>query len=252
MIYDDLISLGLTKEEIKVYLATLELGGGFVSVIASKAKVHRVTCYNTLSNLIKKGLLSFTKHKNIRFYSPEPPQVLLNDFEDKHEIAKKVLPELISLQNKSAFKPKIRYYEEKKNMKLIFEDMNEAKTEILGYTNLTALTELFGDELKRFADNLINKKIKARFLTPFDDENIKIIKNLFKNAIDNNVAEILCVDKNQFDFKSGVFFYDNKTAIISYDKNELLGVIIESSVNTETQKAIFNLAWLGATSFVAK
>lgn len=252
MIYEDLNSLGLNKEEIKVYLAVLELGGGFVSTIAKKAKVNRVTCYNTLSNLVKKGLLTFSNHKNIRFYSPEPPQVILNDFENKYETAKKVLPELLSLQNSSAFTPKIKYYEEKENMTSIFEDMLQTKSEILGYTNLNPLSELFPELLKKFGTNLIEKKIKARLLTPYEAENIKFIKTFFKEAIDKNFLEILCVNSKQFLFKNGVFFYDDKTAIISYDKKELLGVIIESAVNTQTQKAIFDLAWLGATSFVAR
>ena len=39
----------------------------------------------------------------------------------------KVLPELLSLQNSSAFTPKIKYYEEKENMKSIFEDMLQTK-----------------------------------------------------------------------------------------------------------------------------
>ena len=32
----------------------------------------------------------------------------------------------------------------------------------------------------------------------------------------------------------------------------MLGVVIESAVNAETQKAIFDLAWLGATSFIVQ
>ena len=78
MLKDDLINLGLSEEEVKVYLATLELGGGYVSTIASRAKVHRVTCYNTLGNLVEKSLIHFSKRKNVRFYTPEPPQILLN------------------------------------------------------------------------------------------------------------------------------------------------------------------------------
>ena len=41
-------------------------------------------------------------------------------------------------------------------------------------------------------------------------------------------------------------------ATISFDKDELMGVIMESKSNAETNRSIFNLAWLGATSFVAK
>lgn len=252
MIKDDLITLGLSEEESKVYLAILELGGGYVSTIARRAKVHRVTCYNTLGNLLKKNLISFTSRKNIRFYAPEPPQILLNQIEEKYLTTQKVLPELISLQRSSAFTPKIRYYEEKANIVSVFEDMALTKTEILGYTNLVPLRELFPDVLVKFGKTLVQKKIKGRFLSPFDEQNESCAKEFFHDAVHKGLLEILCVNPKQFPFKNGVFFYDNKMVIISYAKHELLGVIIESAVNTQTQKAMFDLAWLGATSFIVR
>lgn len=252
MLKEDLINIGLSEEEVKVYLAILELGGGYVSTIAKRAKVHRVTCYNTLGNLVKKNLIRFSTSKNIRFYSPEPPQVLLNQIEEKYLTTQKVLPELVALQRSAAFTPKIHYYEQKENIIAIFEDMALTKTEILGYTNFAPLTELFPEVLKKFGTMLVQKKVRARFLSPFDKSNETYIQRFFPDALHNNLLEILCVNATQFPFKNGVFFYDDKMAIISYAKHELLGVIIESAVNTQTQKAMFDLAWLGATSFIVR
>lgn len=252
MITEDLISIGLTPQEAEVYLAILELGGGYVSTIAQRAKVHRVTCYNTLSNLTKRGFVNFSSRNGVRFYLAEPPQVLFNPIEQKYSTAKKMLPILVALHRSSAFTPKIRYYEERENILSIFEDMSRAESEILGYTNLVPLQELFPYELERFGKTLVSKKMKARFLSPFDAENEACIKRFFSDAIKEQNLEILCVNPRQFPFKNGVFFYDNTTAIISYAKSELLGVIIESAVNTQTQKAMFDLAWLGATSFIVR
>ncbi len=252
MIQNDLQELGLSDEEAKVYLALLELGGGYVSTVARKAKVHRVTTYNTLGNLVKRGLVSHATHKKIRYYSPEPPQVIKNQFEEKYETAKKILPELLALHRSASFTPKIRYFEEKENMIAIFDDMASTKTEILGYTNLVPLHELFPDVILRFGKTIRENKTKVRLLSPRDEANERCVRKFFGESVREGLMEILCVNPLQYPFQNGVFFYDDKMAIISYAKHELLGVIVESAVNTQTQKAMFDLAWLGATSFIVR
>jgi hypothetical protein len=106
--------------------------------------------------------------------------------------------------------------------------------------------------LTKLGQGMVKNKIKGRFFAPFDTANEECIDLFFKKTIAAGLLEILTVNAEQFPFKSGVFFYEDKMAIISYDKHELLGVIIQSSMNTQTQKAMFDLAWLGATSFIVR
>jgi len=252
MLKDELVHLGLTEQEGAIYLALLELGGAVVSAVAKKAQVNRVTSYNTLSNLVDKGYVTVSLRRAIQFFTPEPPSLLVSKLEEKYQIAQKVLPELIALQNAASFAPKIRYYEERESITGIFEDMTRAETEILGYTNFASLSELFPQVLGKFAYSILRQNKKVRFLAPNDTENEVCIKKFFAEAISHGLLEIFTVDQQQFPFKNGVFFYDDKMAIISYDKQELLGVIIQSAVNTQTQKAMFDLAWLGATGFIVR
>lgn len=249
MVKAELLHLGLTEPESAVYLAVLELGGGTVSTIAKKAQLNRVTSYNTLSNLVSKGFVTLSHKKQVQFYVPESPTILVSKLEEKYQIAQKVLPELIALQNSASFTPKIRYYEERESITSIFEDMARAYTEILGYINFASLQELFPEVLNKFANSILKHEQKVRFLAPHDDENARCINESFSEGINNGLMEIFTVNQQQFPFKNGVFFYDDKMAIVSYDRQELLGVIIQSAVNTQTQKAMFDLAWLGATSF---
>ena len=53
------------------------------------------------------------------------------------------------------------------------------------------------------------------------------------------------------EFLRNNFIYDDKVAVISLNPDELIGMIFESPVYARSQRAIFNLAWLGATSFIA-
>jgi len=53
-----------------------------------------------------------------------------------------------------------------------------------------------------------------------------------------------------FDYE--ITIYNDKTALVSLNPTELMGIIIESPLYAKTQRAVFNLAWLGATSFVVR
>lgn len=252
MLNDDLSTLGFPPEEVSVYLAVTELGGGYVSTIARKARVNRATCYNTLANLERKGLVSHAERNGVRFYVSEPPQVLLNAFEERYETARRVLPQLSLLRSSSSFTPKIRVYEDKDGVAALFSEIAGARGEVLGYTNLDPLARIFPSALERFASALRDRTARSRFLTPYDSENEAAIATYFAAPIAARKTEILCVNKEQFTFRSGTFFYDDKVTVISYDRDELLGVVMASAVNAETQKAIFDLAWLGATSFIVQ
>lgn len=251
MIYPDFELLGLTETEGKVYMALLELGGGYVSAIARRAKQPRVNCYHTLENLVKKGLVSFITKDKIRYYSAEPPQKLVNMMEEKSKYARKMLPELLSITNALALKPKIKYFEGIEGVKNILDDTLSAKKELLGYSNLKGFSELFGDHIKAYALAKMKKGIKTRLICPSSQEAFNYVKNFYPKDYPQELIEILFVNPREFWFEHEITIYDDKVAVISLNKEELIGMIFESPVYARSQTAIFNLAWLGASSFIA-
>ncbi len=54
------------------------------------------------------------------------------------------------------------------------------------------------------------------------------------------------IDIEKFPFKNQINIFGNKIMIASY--RDQMGVIIESKEIADTQRAIFELAWLGAAS----
>jgi hypothetical protein len=58
------------------------------------------------------------------------------------------------------------------------------------------------------------------------------------------------IDSNEFPFEYDVFITDKIVWIISVKNSEIVAIRIESQAYANSQKAIFNLAWLGATKFV--
>lgn len=251
MFYPDFELLGLSETEGKVYVTLLELGGGYVSVLARRAKLPRVNCYHTLENLAKKGLVSSITKDGVRYYTAEPPQKIANILEEKAQYAQKILPELLSITNTLALKPKIKYFEGIEGVKNILEDTLTAKKELLGYSNLKGVADLFGDYIEKYAEQKMKKNLKTRLICPSSEKAFLYTKKHYPKNFPQQLLEILFVNPKEFWFEHEITIYDNKVAVISLNKEELVGMIFESAVYARSQKAIFNLAWLGASSFIA-
>jgi len=252
MITNDLEKLGFSSEEVSSYIALLELGGGFVSNVAKRAGAHRVTTYNTLENLRKKGFAKVSKKRGVRFYYPINPQIILNQIEDSYKTAKGIVPMLIDLQSAHQFRPKIQFFEGIDEVSEILMDLLNTDGEVLGFTNYQLGAEVFEKHLDKYYSKALMGKKKFRLLCPNDEFNTAYIKNHLQARINAGILEIFAVNPKTFPVKNAEYIYGDKVATISLDKNEMIGVIIESPSNAETNRSIFNLAWLGATSFVAK
>lgn len=248
----ELLKIGLTQEEAKVYLACLEINGGPASVIARKADIHRVSCYHTLENLLKKQLLSQYTKNGVKYFAPEPPEQLVRIAEEQVNLTKSILPDLKTLASAIAFKPKMRSYDGREGVEKIFEESLSAKGEILGYTDLRKVIDFSPTYFEHYTHAKLKKGIKTRYLSPNTSDSVHVIDPHLPKKYNPNLIEILLVNKEQFLFENEILIFNHSVGIVSLNKNELLGVIIESPTFARTMKAVFDLAWLGATAFVAK
>jgi hypothetical protein len=89
-------------------------------------------------------------------------------------------------------------------------------------------------------------------LSPHLPEALTYLQTYYPRGFDPNLVEILFVNPGEFPFEYEITIYGDKVAVLSLNPEERMGLIIESPVYAKTQRAIFQLAWLGATSFVAK
>ena len=248
----ELTHIGLTSEESKVYISTLEIGGSFVSAIARRARVNRSTCYHTLSNLVNKGLVSSQTRNKVLHYNAENPKRFMNMATERMEKTKELIPQLLTVSNASAFKPKTHFYEGIEGIMNIFEDVLTTKDEVLGYTSIKGIVDLFPKYFKTYCRKKVENNIKTRYIVPSTIEGVDVMDEYYPKNYDPNLLEILMVNPNEFNFENEIAIYGNKVAIISLNRDELIGLLIESTTFAKSMKSVFDLAWLGATAFVAK
>lgn len=234
---DVLIDLGLTKKEAQVYLANLELGDSPASDIAIRSHLNRVTCYDILDKLVKRGLISTYTKKKIKYFSATDPDIVRYDFRQKYMNLKAALPDLRRLHGKSSH-PRIRYYEGIEGVKKIYADTLNAKTEILNYADSKSIRKFWPNYDKEYVNERVEKKIYLRGIAPRDEQG-EIV------AAENKIRlrEIRLVEPGEYSFANEINIYDDKVGIVSFGKDELVGMIIESAEVADTQRAIFMMAW---------
>ena len=234
-------------------MACLKFGNSSAAQISRATKIARVNCYFYIEKLLKKGILSESKKNGVKIFLPANPRFLVNREIEKLNIAREILPQLLAFSAENQRAPRIQFFEKKIGIKNIFEKMLENSTgEIVSFSNFEKLTKFFVDEnfLQNHFEMRFIKKIKSRFISPRSFYAEKFCDNFFEKKFDKNLLEIFLVSPEKFFFESEISIFDGAIAILNFDKKNPLGILVENEKLFRTQKAIFDLAWLGATGFV--
>lgn len=78
---ENLIKLGFTDREAKIYLILLRNGPALASTLAIRTGLKRVSVYSILETLCARGLVSFERTEVGRRYLPHDPECLLYNLE---------------------------------------------------------------------------------------------------------------------------------------------------------------------------
>lgn len=77
--------IGLTKIEIKIYLALLKLGQTTTTQIIRDSQINPSKIYESLDRLIRKGLVSYVIKSNKKFFTASSPETLKDILREKKE-----------------------------------------------------------------------------------------------------------------------------------------------------------------------
>ena len=255
MLQEVLMNYGLSTKEAQIYLTALAIGDATVQQIAKKSKVQRATTYIVIDSLKEKGLISTRKNGKKNLYIAAAPDKIIEHLKAqraaidvKMSAVEKLLPELQSLYNYSPSKPRVRYFEGLDGLKQIYNDTLDVNETIYAFT---PIHKNISKDLLEWLDNVyvkrrVNSNIKAKIIVPFSKDRIV---TEFLDESKNLLRDIRLVPRDKFSFTIEIQIYGPKVAIISYTREEMFGVIIESNETAKTWKYIFDLAWEGAKQY---
>lgn len=253
----ELRSIGLSEKAALVYAVVLEMGTAFPSKIAEATKLNRTTVYHILTDLAIKGLVTEIEQKKKLCYQVEPPKRLLNFTkmqirlaEESAERAKKILPEIEGIFNLLPNKPRVRYFAGIEGVLAVYEDhINEKKPyEMLGISNVeTLIPSLPVDFVSRYVRTKEKLGIKTRAIFPDNKFSSSYDKNVYKGIDKKFTPKMKYISKEKFPYNCEITVYgQDKLSIINFQKDILIGVIIEEKTIADMMRMIFELAWVGA------
>ncbi|MEK6938240.1 MAG: helix-turn-helix domain-containing protein [Nanoarchaeota archaeon] len=228
--FEKLQVLGLTKTEAKIYLALVDLGRAQAGILSRKTGIHRRSVYDALERLIEKGLVSFIKENDKRFYVAEDPKRLEELSQLQKNAIDELLPSLTVKFNELKGKQETRFYKGVEGIKTIFEDqINEGKpVYIIGASRNASETLKY--YLPHYTSKRLKKKLKLYliyagksrdFAVPYGET--RYLPESYASPVSTNI-------------------YGDKVVIMVWSQ-EPVAILIKEKAVAQTYMHYFNLLW---------
>ena len=227
--------IGMTENEIKIYLELIKLGSSSATSLSKLSGVNRSKVYEVIKKLSSKGLVHSVIQENKTTFSANPPEEILNIIKDEKEkltekesTLKNVIPYLKSIQKTEIEQQKANVYEGLKGIKAFHNKiLNKAKpnTEIciLGVPKIA--NELLEGYFIEFHKNRIKKKIRIKILYSYEaKEKVGERKNL-------SLTEAKYLGK-EIKTPAVIWVYNGLIAIFDFDKKPVCYELINSEIYT--------------------
>lgn len=240
MLTSILLENGFSEKEAVIYISALEMGEATVAQLSTRAHLKRTTVYSLLDQMKTRGLISFSKRRNIVYVSPLPPRVLVDRFKRASRLAEEALPDLVALAYASPLKPRMRILEGIEGIKNVLLEFGDSVEPTMGFTDYNGMPrEIFDFIRTEVVPRRKARDITARFLVPMNAFNKKV------QAYDASRKS----EHRFFDFggESGLLelllFGKSTVAFLSLEKHEMFAIVIDSVPAHRMLKGIFHAMW---------
>ena len=235
-----LVDLGLHDTEARFYLAALELGQAAIRDVAEKAGISRTNAYDVFSRLLEQRLVSQVPGSSGRTMHvvAEAPERILEIVDERRRKLELVLPELSSLHNRSASKPKVRFYKGLEGIQAVLNETIASRSkQSLGILSMRDLYEVPG---RAWMDDLVKRRIEAGVFLRVVRSPANDLHELWPDSREE--LRWVRFAPPEFVFTMTTYIFDQKVALIS-SRKENFAMTIESEEFTAMQTHFFEVLW---------
>ncbi|MDP2946826.1 MAG: helix-turn-helix domain-containing protein [Nanoarchaeota archaeon] len=234
--------IGLTKGEIKVYLALLKIGETTTGKIIEEAQISSGKIYEILEKLSSKGLVTHVVKEKTKHFSAVSPNRILDFLHERENILKqkeddliKELPNLLAMENASKIKYGTRLFKGIRGIQTaIFETLeNLNDKEIFAMGIISHKDEKFNLLWQRWHTERIKKKIICKAI--FSDKNSEYYKD-FRKMKYTEVKYIEGITPSAIDI------IGDSVLIFTYE-NEPSCLLIKNEEISQSFKTFFQTMW---------
>lgn len=244
-VQDVLEQLGYKANEARVYLAALRLGDVTVSDIAQAVHFPRSSTQIILERLHADGLMNYYVKKRYTYWSAESPKKILSNLKKKETILLSAMPNLIALRERDEEKvPAVKLFRGIKEVTSIHDDILESKQGIFIIAPWDAWkAEIGADFFHKIEQKKLNEYVTLQLLTQKCESALAYQQKSDKGSRHMRMKFL----PERINITDITIMYGTKVAIISLNKKEMLGILIDDSAISNTKRIFFEELWSVST-----
>jgi sugar-specific transcriptional regulator TrmB len=225
-----LARLGLSHNEIKVYLILNDHGSMKAGKISKLAYIDRSSAYNALKLLLEKGLVSYVFIGKVKWFQVTGPKRLIDHLKGQEEDLNEIIPILQEKHKANKVEGQVRLFKGIKGMKTIFLDITRTKKDNFAFGS----EGQFSERMPEFALQFDRLKKENKIHT-------KLLIRKGRKELDNKTTEYKYLP-NISESPAVTNIYGDKIAILMWT-DEPEGVIIENEAVAKAYKSYFDILW---------
>jgi HTH-type transcriptional regulator, sugar sensing transcriptional regulator len=237
-------NIGLSKNEIKVYFALLDLNQATATPIIKKAGIPHSKVYPVLEKLIAKGMASYVLRNNVKHFQASSPASLISvlnqkerQIKDQKFELKKIIPKLELNRKLTEERQEAAVYEGLEGVKTAFQLILDTSRPGSEYLVFSLGEELKSRPIRQFYRTYqlkrIKRKMKVRILA---NKKLREIFLKYHKYKDFNVRY------STLRLPTGIFIFGNHVMTVVWGETPT-AFIITSRNNAKAYSAFFEEIW---------
>ncbi|OGY48258.1 MAG: hypothetical protein A3D39_00135 [Candidatus Buchananbacteria bacterium RIFCSPHIGHO2_02_FULL_39_17] len=245
--YEELLQdLGLTKSEIAVYFALLDLGSSSTGHIIKKAGIAAGKIYLILNKLTQKGLVTYAISSGTKYYQAKDPQRLVDYVNEKEQELShkkkeltKILPLLKSQYSEPNYRTSAEIYEGFNGFKTLYEwilqELHRKDTiEVLGVPK--AANDIFEGYILDWNSRRIEHGINMRIIYNHDNREYGKLREKMK------LTQVRYI-KQEFETPAWIIIFKDYVTTINIQSGSPTCFLIKNKDVAQSYKKYFDLIW---------
>lgn len=235
MYEEQLRELGLTDNEVKIYLCLLQYGLLNPTEISQKLGFHRGYVYDALERMQEKEVVNSILKNNKKYFQATSPETLIELLKFRLENFETIVPDLKKISGIAKEETKVELHRGKRVYRTLLKDMvatlNKKETAyLIGIDEDVLLNEVEPIYLKQYLNVIKSKNITEKIIIKPGGKKLKSLNLQYKELDEKYIG------------KTSQIIYNHKVALFILGTPYYL-IIVENKDIAETYRKQFDLLW---------
>jgi predicted DNA-binding transcriptional regulator len=236
--------IGFQQKEAEVYLHLLHYGSQPASLVARRTGLNRITAYQVMQDLVRKGILTSALRTQVKYFTAQPPDVLLRILEkqrvsldDQFKKLQECLPLFHQISPPNVCDIGVQSFFGKDSFSNIFNDIQERDCPVM----LILGAALFYDQFSTFENSFMK-------MADITQSKIILFGKKQRKRFNNISIPIKYISQVHETLSLGVALYESRIAIFYDCGSEYCATIVDNAKSSDALVALSSVLWSVAKS----